>query len=81
MTIQHINIGQRKVRIIAVRVLGHHNIETWRPRVPIPGPHISFGNVPFLESKTYGAFTVECLSKDDEIELVSRTLKLTNYYR
>jgi len=36
---------------------------------------------PEEESKTYGAFTVECLSKDDEIELVSRTLKLTNYYR
>ena len=33
------------------------------------------------EPKTYGAFTVECLQKDDEIELVSRTLKLTNYYR
>ena len=33
------------------------------------------------ESKTFGAFTIECEQKDDEIELVSRTLKLTNYYR
>ena len=41
----------------------------------------TFSKIIFSESKTYGAFTVECLSKDDEIELVSRTLKLTNYYR
>jgi len=33
------------------------------------------------ESKTFGAFTIDCEQKDDEIELVSRTLKLTNYYR
>lgn len=32
-------------------------------------------------SETYSAFTVECENKDDEIELVSRNLKLTNYYR
>jgi protein tyrosine phosphatase len=32
-------------------------------------------------SETYSAFTVESLDKSDEIELVSRTLKLTNYYR
>ena len=31
--------------------------------------------------ETYSAFTVESLDKSDEIELVSRTLKLTNYYR
>jgi len=32
-------------------------------------------------SETYSAFTVESLDKSDEIELISRTLKLTNYYR
>merc|ERR1719210_2492612 len=31
--------------------------------------------------KTYGAFTIEQLEFDDEIELVRRKMKLSNYYR
>ena len=63
------------------RTSQHRNVASSRAQSRPSAVHISNYNVPFLESKTYGAFTVECLSKDDEIELVSRTLKLTNYYR